>query len=190
MMPVPSVILTFDDGPDPVWTPLLLDALGEAGWRASFFVIVARACAYPELVERMLEAGHQIQLHCTGHVGHDRMTAEEGEFDARLGLELLRARFGDDLISRWRPPYGARADWQRAVAERLGLRVTWWSVDTLDWQGVAAEQMADAVRPQLRDGSILLMHDGVGPGARRDDAGETVRLIEILARRGVANRAF
>jgi peptidoglycan/xylan/chitin deacetylase (PgdA/CDA1 family) len=118
------------------------------------------------------------------------MTPEEGEFDTRLGLELLRRQFGQALVSRWRPPYGSRADWQRGVAERLCLRLTWWSVDSGDWQGVSAEEMAAAIRPRLRDGTILLMHDGIGPGARRDGAGETVRLIELLARDGVAHRTF
>src|SRR5437588_4934219 len=167
-MSTPRVILTFDDGPDPVWTPAVIDALAEAGWRASFFVNVARACCYPEIVTQALEAGHDIQLHCVGHVSHEHMTEEEGEFDARLGLELLRARFGDHLVTRWRPPYGSRAGWQRAVAERLGLRLTWWSIDTRDWAGVTAEEMAAAIRPLLRDGTILLMHDAIGPGAFRE----------------------
>jgi peptidoglycan-N-acetylglucosamine deacetylase len=186
----PRVVPTFDDGPDPVWTPRLLDTLEEVGWRAMFFVIAPRACAHPEIIERMLRAGHQLQFHCHDHVGHDTMTAEEGELEARRGVELLRARFGDDLISRWRPPFGSRAAWQEEVAERVGLRLTWWTVDTLDWEGRPAEEMAAAVRPHLRLGSIVLMHDGDAPGAQRRTPEETLRLVELLARDGVESLAF
>lgn len=189
-LPSSEIVLTFDDGPDPVWTPAVLDALAQAGMRASFFVNVARACCYPEIVIQALEAGHGLELHCVGHVSHQLLTAEEGEYEARLGLELLRARFGQDLVSRWRPPYGARASWQRDVADRLGLRLTWWSIDSRDYMGADAETMLEAIQPSLRDGSIVLLHDGLGPGAQRDGVGETVRLIELLARAGVRSRSF
>ncbi|MFL5887275.1 MAG: polysaccharide deacetylase family protein [Thermoleophilaceae bacterium] len=184
------VFPTFDDGPDPVWTPRLLDTLGEVGWRAMFFVIAPLADSHPEIVERMLREGHKVEFHCYRHVAHEDMSAEEGELDARRGVGLLRARFGDGLISRWRPPYGSRADWQDEVAARLGLRLTRWTIDTLDWDGRPAEEMATAIRPSLRLGSILLMHDGVGPGALRQGADETLRLVELLARDGVESLAF
>jgi peptidoglycan-N-acetylglucosamine deacetylase len=68
--------------------------------------------------------------------------------------------------------------------------LTRWTIDTLDWDGRPAEEMATAIRPSLRLGSILLMHDGVGPGALRQGADETLRLVELLARDGVESLAF
>jgi peptidoglycan/xylan/chitin deacetylase (PgdA/CDA1 family) len=188
-MTAPRVVPTFDDGPDPVWTPRLLDTLEDVSWRAMFFVIAPRACSHPEIVERMLRAGHQVQFHCCEHVGHDAMSAEEGELEARRGVAMLRERFGDGVASRWRPPFGSRADWQEDVAARHGLQLTWWTVDTLDWQGRPAEEMAANVRPQLRLGSIVLMHDR-GEGTPRGSAEETLRLVELLARDGVESLAL
>ena len=72
----------------------------------------------------------------------------------------------------------------------LGLRLTWWSIDSRDWTGLAADEMAAAIRPRLRDGTILLMHDGIGPGTGREGAEETVRLIERLSSDGVGWRIF
>ena len=68
------ISLTFDDGPDPVWTPLVLDALAEARTIATFFVIATKARRYPSLLDRMREEGHSVGFHCTSHVRHDAMT--------------------------------------------------------------------------------------------------------------------
>ena len=71
--------LTFDDGPDPVSTPSLLDALAEGGARATFFVIAPRAAAYPALVQRTIAEGHSVQLHCERHVRQlEEVKADEG----------------------------------------------------------------------------------------------------------------
>lgn len=70
------VALTFDDGPDPIWTPLVLDALASVGARATFFVVAPRAARYPSLIFSMRESGHDVAFHCMEHVR--RRHAEEG----------------------------------------------------------------------------------------------------------------
>jgi hypothetical protein len=62
------------------------------------------------------------------------------------------------------------------------LRLIDWTADTHDWRGDSAEQMLEDTRGQLMDGGIVLAHDGIGPGARRDGAAETVRYVELAAR--------
>ncbi|HEY5318839.1 MAG TPA: polysaccharide deacetylase family protein, partial [Solirubrobacteraceae bacterium] len=68
MDPRNTCSLTFDDGPDPVWTPRILDSLGRAGARSTFFVMAEQARAHADLIERMQEEGHEVELHCVRHV--------------------------------------------------------------------------------------------------------------------------
>ena len=67
------VALTFD-GPDPIWTPLVFDALASVGVRATFFVVAPRVARYPSLISSMRERGHDVAFHCVEHVRHDAMT--------------------------------------------------------------------------------------------------------------------
>ena len=90
----------------------------------------------------------------------------------------------------WRPPWGRTADFTQAVADAHGLGLVGWNVDTHDWRGDTAAAMLDATRSGLRPGAIVLAHDGIGPGAQRPDARETVRYVALAAdlvrRAGVA----
>jgi peptidoglycan/xylan/chitin deacetylase (PgdA/CDA1 family) len=178
-----SVELTFDDGPDPVWTPAVLAALSGSRLHATFFVIAPRAAAHPGLVAAIRSAGHAIELHCDEHVRHtdvDRATVEE---DTRRALATLRALGVDPR--RWRTPYGVRASWTAEIAAAHGLELCGWDLDTHDWRGDAAEQMLAAIGPGLREGASVLMHDGLGPGARRRGCQETVRLTRMIAAEAV-----
>ena len=93
--------LTFDDGPDPVLTPLVLDALARSRARATFFVVAPQARRCPTLLARMREEGHGVGFHCTEHVRHDAMTAAEIEADVETGLPALV-----DSVRLWRTPWG------------------------------------------------------------------------------------
>jgi peptidoglycan/xylan/chitin deacetylase (PgdA/CDA1 family) len=169
------IYLTFDDGPDPIWTPKVLDALQHLGARATFFVIAPLAVRFPRLICRMTRAGHGVELHCAKHVRHTELTYLEVEADARSGLEDLRAL--GVLPRLWRPPWGVVTPRTRAVAQQLELELVSWTTDTHDWRGDSATEMLARVRPDLQPGAVVLMHDGLGPGARRSDCEETVALI-------------
>lgn len=173
--------LTFDDGPDPVWTPRVLDALRRADVRATFFVIAPRALAHPHIVSSMLEAGHGVELHCTEHVRHTHRSREEVEADTREGLGMLRS-FGIEP-RLWRTPWGILAPWTEEVAGEFGLALAPWDADTHDWRGDGVSEMLGYVEPLLGPGSIVLMHDGLGPGSLRTGCEETVALVgELVAR--------
>lgn len=167
--------MTFDDGPDPIWTPKVLDALHLFGAGATFFVITPLAIRFPRLIHQMIRAGHSVELHCARHIRHTELTFQEVEVDARGGLRDLRAI--GVLPRLWRPPWGIVTPWSRAVAEELALELVSWTVDTHDWRGDTAEEMLDFVRADLQPGAVILMHDGLGPGARRSGCQETVALI-------------
>jgi peptidoglycan/xylan/chitin deacetylase (PgdA/CDA1 family) len=164
--------LTFDDGPDPVWTPRLLDVLLTGEARATFFPIASCAAAQPELVARIRDEGHTIGLHCHEHVRHSTRSAAWGAADTTQALWRL-ADVG--VTPRlWRTPWGDHADWTQALADEHGLRLVSWTLDTHDWRGDPADVMFRSSVGGLRPGAIVLAHDGIGPGARRTDARETV----------------
>jgi peptidoglycan/xylan/chitin deacetylase (PgdA/CDA1 family) len=172
-----AVALTYDDGPDPEWTPRLLDALHRARATATFFPIAPRAAAHPDLIARMLAEGHTVGLHCDDHVRH---TERDELWLARdTGRALARLSSLGVHPTLWRTPWGVTAPFSQVVARAHGLRITGWTVDTHDWRGDGAEAMLEATRDDLRPGAIVLAHDGIGPGARRSGAAQTIAYTEL-----------
>jgi peptidoglycan/xylan/chitin deacetylase (PgdA/CDA1 family) len=175
-----TVALTFDDGPDRVWTARILAALEHRAATATFFVDARRALAWPRLIRTMVAAGHEVGFHCVQHVRHSELSAEEVAAEAVEGLMIL-----DSLGVRptaWRTPWGVVTDATRRVAAEQGLELWDWSFDSHDWRGDSCDEMLSALGVQggLVDGSVVLMHDALGPGARRDDCEETVWLTVSL----------
>jgi peptidoglycan/xylan/chitin deacetylase (PgdA/CDA1 family) len=170
--------LTFDDGPDPVWTPRVLDCLRREGARATFFVIAGRASSQPGLIDRMRGEGHEVELHCVRHVRHSELEEAALREDTEQGLGALQALGAS--VRRWRPPWGVVTGATRRVAGDHELEVVCWSVDTEDWRGDSAARMHARVAHSIGAGSVVLLHDGVGPGARRSGCPQTVELIPLL----------
>jgi peptidoglycan/xylan/chitin deacetylase (PgdA/CDA1 family) len=169
------VALSFDDGPDPIWTPLVLEALASVGARATFFVVAPRAARYPSLISSMRERGHDVAFHCVEHVRHDAMTRRGIEADVESGLLALGRS-----VRYWRTPWGLITPATEEVANKHRLRLVGWTADTEDWRGEAPEEMLARIRGRISPGAIVLMHDGVGPGATREGCAATVDLIRPL----------
>ena len=175
---VPHLALTFDDGPDPRWTPAVLAALRAARATATFFVVGACVRRHPDVVKAAVADGHAVEVHADRHTSHADMTREEGAADLDRVLDIL-----DGLgvcPAHWRTPWGIEAEWTRGLAAEHGLAVVGWTADTKDWRGDPAADMLAAVLPDLRDAAIVLAHDGLGPGALRDGCEETVALVAPL----------
>ncbi len=173
-----AVHLTFDDGPDEIWTARVLEELARARAQATFFPIGERVAAHPDVVARVRGAGHQVEMHCMRHVVHSRCWRATAEEDADACLsELARLRI---TPRHWRPPGGGMAPWTPDVAAKRGLRLAGWSADTHDWSGNTVEAMLEHVAPAIEEGAVVLMHDALGPGARREGCARTVELIEPL----------
>lgn len=170
--------LTFDDGPDPVWTPRILDALAIAGARATFFVVAPMAKCHPGLLRRAVAEGHEVALHCNRHARHDRMAAAEISADAEEGVRTLREL--GHKVHDWRAPWGVVTGDTVMVAEELGLRLVGWTADSEDWRGGTVDEMLGRLAPGMEAGAVVLMHDAVGPGALRDGCGPSVGLISPL----------
>lgn len=176
-----EISLTFDDGPDPVETPRILTALQRADALATFFVVTPLARRFPRLISDIRRAGHWVEFHCSEHIRHTERTRREIEEDTRAGLRDLNALGVEPRL--WRTPWGVTEPWTYEIADYFGLDLVHWTTDTHDWRGDTASEMLKAIEPSLEPSTVVLMHDGLGPGARRTDCRETAALIEPLVER-------
>ena len=174
-----GVALTFDDGPDPVWTRRTLDALDAAGTKATFFVIGKKAEAHPEIIAEILARGHAVGLHS---YGHDRLFAMRGpgtwRRDLKKGIRVLEKLTGE-RPTLFRPPIGHTNPHVARVLRELRLRVIGWDVGARDGVAADPEDVAARVLAGATNGSIVLLHDAAERGDR-DPAG-VIALPAILA---------
>lgn len=153
----------------------MLEALREADARATFFVVAPEALRHPALISEMLLAGHRVEFHCSAHLRHTERTRLDVEADTREGLRDLASLGVSPRL--WRPPWGVIAPRTEALADAFGLRLVLWTIDPHDWRGDTAPAMLDHAEGRIAPGSVVLLHDGLGPGALRPGCEETVGLI-------------
>jgi peptidoglycan/xylan/chitin deacetylase (PgdA/CDA1 family) len=180
-------VLTFDDGPDPQDTPVVLDALEAAGVRATFFVLGEQVAADPGLARELVARGHEIALHGERHFRHDQAGDRAAAEDVRRGLDAVVAALG--AVPRfYRPPFGKFADGSARACAELELEPVYWSAWGLDWEDVPAARITREVARGLEDGAIVLLHDSARY-ARRATARPTAEavgpLVELAAGRGL-----
>jgi peptidoglycan/xylan/chitin deacetylase (PgdA/CDA1 family) len=178
------VALTIDDGPDPAWTPRILDLLGEHGVQATFCVVGWRVRSYPKLVERIHDEGH---LLCDHTVNHDlylrRRDPDTIEAEIRGGLAAIRAVVPDSDVRWFRAPGGNWSQLLVDIAARAGMKSLGWTVDPRDWERPGSGVIVQRVFSQLRPGGIILLHDAGGstgalPGS--GDRSQTVQALRVL----------
>jgi peptidoglycan/xylan/chitin deacetylase (PgdA/CDA1 family) len=160
-----EIALTFDDGPNPTWTPKLLDILASHEVRATFFLLGAQANAEPELVRRIAAAGHVIGNHTWSHPNLARSSSE------LIREELKRTQQTLQQITRvpvkfFRPPYGARRPEVFRIAREMGLELVLWNAMVPDWSDPSPDRIAtrlmnkiDRLQQSGRAANIVL-HDG------------------------------
>ncbi len=154
----PVFHLTFDDGPDAAITPRVLDVLDEFDAKATFFVLTRNAQEHSELIHETMRRGHDIGLHTRTHPRltdtpfaglRDEICAARRDLEEVAGIE----------IEWFRPPYGAQNIRSLAVVKACGMQTVLWSVDSLDWKGLSAEDPLERARKRIDAGGIVLMHD-------------------------------
>ena len=188
----PTLYLTFDDGPNPLWTPPLLDALAEHGVRATFFLIDEHVTdETAPIVRRMADDGHAIALH-----SGTRNLMIKSPADLAAHLERAAGRItaitGRAPCKLFRPHAGWRSSTMYDGLKRGGYRLAGWSWGMWDWdwwRTPAAERVATRLERKSSAGDIIVIHDGhhKDPRADRRHAGETVRrLVPRLRARGFA----
>ncbi|WNI24499.1 glycosyltransferase [Streptomyces sp. ITFR-16] len=167
-IPDHRIVLTFDDGPDPVWTPRVLDELKKYHAHGVFFVTGTMASRYPDLVERMVEEGHEVGLHTFNHP--DLSYQSTGRIDWELSQnQLVLAGAAGIRTSLFRPPYSSFADamdnksWPvtQYVGSRGYLTVVN-NTDSEDWKRPGVRAIIERATPKHGRGAIILMHDSGG----------------------------
>ncbi|MFG1778646.1 polysaccharide deacetylase family protein [Micromonospora sp. NPDC049051] len=161
-----TVSLTFDDGPDPHWTPKVLDRLRAARVTATFCVVGTQARRHPELLRRIVREGHQL---CNHSWNHDLQLARRPVAEIRRDLlrtnAAIRAAVPGAKVPFYRQPGGRWTSEVVTVARQLGMRSLHWNVDPQDWGKPTAATISKRVRAAARPGSVVLLHDGGGDRA-------------------------
>ena len=155
------VALTFDDGPHPRYTPQILDILSEFGVEATFFVVGSNAEYYPDLVKRELAEGHEIGNHTYHHYHTVNVKADTLQKDIIACHKSLKKISGED-IHLFRPPEGVFNEDIKNLCAKQGYTIVMWSVDTRDWAHTPIGDICKNVMDNVKDGSIILMHDFIG----------------------------
>jgi peptidoglycan-N-acetylglucosamine deacetylase len=169
-----TIYLTFDDGPNPTWTPKILSLLEDSGGHASFFVVGEKVKAWPELVEREAQDGDTIGDHTWSHPNLTRLSASVAWAELARDRNLITELTGKPP-RLWRPPYEAFNAPVLAIASGLAMLMQLWSVDTGDWQLPGTQVIVLRVMAALHNGMVVLFHDGGG-----DTRSQTVAAVAIL----------
>ncbi|MEQ7010090.1 bifunctional polysaccharide deacetylase/glycosyltransferase family 2 protein [Actinopolymorpha sp. B17G11] len=180
-IPAKTVVLTFDDGPDPVWTPKVLAVLEKHGVHATFFVVGQMAARNPGVVRDLVDSGQEIGVHTFSHP--DLVYQSKERIDRELAqTQVALAGAAGIRTSLFRPPYSSFADaldnlsWP--VVEYLGTKgyiTAFNDTDSLDWQRPGVEAIVERATPKSDDhGAVVLLHDSGG------DRSQTVAALDVL----------
>jgi peptidoglycan/xylan/chitin deacetylase (PgdA/CDA1 family) len=169
-----TIYLTFDDGPNPSWTPEILSLLERSGAHASFFVIGENAKRWPWLVEREAQDGDTVGDHTWSHPTLTDLpsSAVSGEL---LRDKSLITTLAGEAPTLWRPPYEAFNASVVGIASGAGMKMQLWTVSTGDWQLPGTDVIVLRVMAALHNGMVVLFHDGGG-----STRSETVAAVALL----------
>lgn len=173
-----EVALTFDDGPDPLVTPQVLDLLDRYGAKASFFCIGNKVLAYPELTREIIRRGHSVENHTNSHPHAFALfgpAAMQQEIDS---AQTAICETTGIAPSFFRAPMGFRNPLLAPAVARTGMRYVSWTRRGYDTVAKSAEQVLQRLQRGLAAGDILLLHDGCSIGTRK----VSPLILEVLPR--------
>ena len=179
-----DIYLTFDDGPDPDFTPFVLDALRDAGGKATFFCIGQNVQAHPRIYERILAEGHAVGNHT--HTHRDGWKTREREY-----LEDLDKAAGLIRSALFRPPYGRirRSHIKELNSRESPMKVVMWTLLSGDFdESLSGEQCLRNVLNHLQPGAIATFHDSRKAGERLRHA--LPRVLESMVGKGWRSKAI
>lgn len=183
-----EVAITFDDGPDPIWTPKILDILKQRGVKAAFFLVGHQAEQYPRLVNRIVREGHEVGSHTYTHPNTGIITQEQMRLELNATQRLIEAITGRST-TMFRPPYNADSKPQSIhelmpldVAQSLNYLTVLENIDPEDWGRPGVAEILRRIKAQRRQGDIILLHDAGGDRSQTVEA--LPKIIDYLQSRG------
>lgn len=194
----PHVILTYDDGPEPGGTDVILRALANRHATATFFVLLTRARAHRSLLAEVLAEGHEVALHGQDHRRLTEFSSEEVTRRTQSAKDELEDMTGRS-VSWMRPPYGRQtfATWRAVMA--AGLHPVMWGPTTWDSRHISQAERVQKALEGIAQGSILLAHDGYagpddgvddGPVPNVDRGDLTRRVLDGLSELGLQGKSL
>lgn len=183
-----EIAITFDDGPDPAVTPLVLDVLARHGARATFFCIGRKARAHADLCREIARRGHAVENHSDRHLATFPFLGMGGQRAEILAAQRALAEIAGREPSCFRPPAGLRNPLLDPVLHGLGLRLVTWTRRGFDTRTRDPRRVTARLVRGLAAGDILLLHDG--HGARMADDRPVIaealpRLLDTVLARGL-----
>jgi peptidoglycan/xylan/chitin deacetylase (PgdA/CDA1 family) len=184
-----GVVLSFDDGPHPEGTPMVLERLAAAGAQAAFFVVGEQVRRRPELLREIAAAGHLVAVHADRHHLQFRLTASQLREDLDRATAAVEDTLGRAVV--WhRPPYGVYSPAGLSLVRARGLRPLLWSRWGKDWRKFTTpERIAGRATRAVLAGDVILLHDADFYSARdshRRTAAALERILTELERRRIA----
>ncbi|GAA0583728.1 polysaccharide deacetylase family protein [Streptomyces crystallinus] len=158
-----GVNITIDDGPDPRWTPQVLDLLREYGVKATFCMVGTQAQAHPDLVKKVVAAGHRLCDHSVSH--NTAMDKRDQAYQSKQILDaerMITEASGGVRPMYYRAPGGAFTPYSRELAASRGMRPLGWNVDSKDFERPGTNAIVATVERELHNGPTLLFHDAGG----------------------------
>ncbi|MEU2563209.1 polysaccharide deacetylase family protein [Streptomyces longispororuber] len=178
-----GVNITIDDGPDPVWTPRVLDLLRQYKVKATFCMVGTQAQAHPDLVKKVVAAGHRLCDHSVSH--NTAMDKDTQAYQSRQILDaerMITKASGGVRPMYYRAPGGAFTPYSRKLAASRGMRPLGWNVDTKDFERPGTDAIVATVQRELPNGPTLLFHDAGGDRTQTVEA--LRRLLPWLKQQG------
>ena len=167
-----QVALTFDDGPDELVTPAIIDILDEHHVKGNFFFIGSNVEAHPDVVKQAYDSGHLVASHSYNHVELTKRSQAEIQTEMKRAGQAIKSVIGKETAIL-RTPYGETNKQVAEIAKQEGYSIVLWSIDTLDWSQKEASNIINNVMNYVRNGDIILMHSD-------SEKTETVKALPAL----------
>lgn len=175
-----KIALTFDDGPG-TFTPDILDVLKDKNVNATFFMIGENTQKHPDYVKRVYQEGNEIGNHTWDHPDLSKLSYDAQKDEISKANDSINNLVG--IVPHWmRPPYGNFDNNTAKVLSDLNMEKVLWNVDTRDWSGLSSDEIYSSATANLRDGAIILMHDGVNNSS--ETAKALPKIIDTIKNQG------